>query len=74
MKHTITKLGEGNESANYVLGNYLTELELRYHASGKSSSMIDTQPEPLQLPQVDKDDCRPVDMVLISKLAQLDHG
>ena len=32
MKHTVTKLGEGNESANYVLGNYLTELELGYHA------------------------------------------
>ena len=42
MKHTVTKLGEGNESANSILGNYLTELELRYHATGKSSSMIDT--------------------------------
>ena len=30
MKHTITKLGEGNESANVVLGNYLMELELIY--------------------------------------------
>ena len=74
MKHTVTKLGEGNESTNYVLGNYLTELKLRHHTSGKASSMIDTQPELLQLPQAEKDDCRLVDMVLISKIAQLDHG
>ena len=37
MKHTVTKLGEGNESANSVLGNYLTELKLRYHASEKAN-------------------------------------
>ena len=49
MKHTVTKLGEGNESANSVPGNYLTELELRYHALGKASSMIGTQPDLLQL-------------------------
>ena len=54
MKHTVTKLGEGNEFVDSVLGNYLTELELRYPASGKASPMIDTQPELLQLPQADK--------------------
>ena len=74
MKHTITKLGEGNEPADSILGNYLTELELRHHTSGKASSRIDTQSELLQLPQADKDDCRLVDMVSISKIAQLDHG
>jgi len=42
MKHNITKLEEGNESANSVLGNYLTELELRYHASEKASNMTNT--------------------------------
>ena len=74
MKHTVTKLGEGNESVDSVLGNYLTEIKLKHHTLGKASSRIDTQPELLQLPQADKDDCRLVDMVLISKIAQLDHG
>ena len=74
MKHTVTKLGEGNESHDSVLGNYLTELKLKHHTSGKASSMIDTQPELLQLPQAEKDDCRLVDMVSISKMVHLDHG
>ena len=65
MKHTITRLGEGNESANSILGNYLTELKLKHHTSGKASSRIDTQPKLLQLPQVDEDECRLVDMVSI---------
>ena len=74
MKHTITKLGKGNEFADSVLGNYLTELELRHHTLGKASSRIDAQSKLLQFPQADKDDCRSVDMVLISKIVQLDHG
>ena len=45
MKHTIAKLEEGNESANSVLGNYLTELELRYYASEEASNITDTQPD-----------------------------
>ena len=45
MKHTITKLGEGNESANSILGNYLIDVELRYHASEEASNMIDTHPD-----------------------------
>ena len=48
MKHTITKLEEGNESKNSVLGNYLMELELRYHASEGASNMTNTQPDLLQ--------------------------
>ena len=74
MKHTVTKLGEGNESADSVLGNYLTELKLRHHTSRKASSTIDNQPELLQLPQAEKDDGRLVDMVSISKMVHLDHG
>ena len=74
MKHNVTGLGEGNESADSILGNYLIELKLRYHTSRKASSMIDTQPELLQLPQAERDDCRIVDMCSISKIAQLDHG
>ena len=74
MKHNVTKLGEGNESVDLVLGNYLTELKLKHHTSGKASSRIDSQLELLQLPQANKDDCRLVDMVSISKMVHLDHG
>ena len=74
MKHTITKLGEGNESTNSVLGNYLTEFELRYHASEKASNMIDIKLDLLQLSQADEIDCKSVDMVSVSKIAELDHG
>ena len=74
MKHNITKLEEGNESANFVLGNYLTELELRYHASEKAKNMTDTQPDLLQLLQADEIDGILVDIVLVSKIAELDHG
>ena len=65
MKHTVTKLEKGNESADSILGNYLTELKLRHHTSRKASSMIDTQPELLQLPQDERDDYRIVDMCSI---------
>ena len=74
MKHNVTKLGEGNESADSVLGNYLTEFELRHLTSRKASSMTDTQPELLQLPQAERYYCRIVDMCSVSKTAQLDHG
>ena len=74
MKHNVTGLGEGNESSDSILGNYLTELKLRHPTSRKASSRIDTQPELLQLPQAERDDCRIVDMCSISKIAELDHG
>ena len=74
MKHNVTKLGEGNESAESVLGNYLTELELRHLTSRKDIYITDTQPELLELPQAVRDDCRIVDMCSVSKTAQLDHG
>ena len=74
MKHNITKLEEGNESANSVLGNYLIELELRYHASEKASNMTNTQPDLLQLSQDDEINCKSVDIVSVSKIAELDHG
>ena len=74
MKHNVTGLGEGNESADSVLGNYLTELKLRHPTSIKASSRIDTQPDLLQLPQAERDECRIVGMCSIAKIAQLDHG
>ena len=73
MKHNVTKLGEGNESADSVLGNYLTELKLEHHPS-KASPVMSTQPELLQLPQAERNDCRILDMGAISITAQLDHG
>ena len=74
MKHNVTGLGEGNESAHSVPGNYLTELKLRHPTSRKASYRIDTQLELLQLPQAERDDCKIVDMCSISKIAELDHG
>ena len=74
MKHNVTKLGEGNESAESVLGNYLIELELRHLTSREASHMTNTQFELLQIPQVVKDDYRIVNMCSISKTAQLDHN
>ena len=74
MKHTVTKLGKGNESVDSVLGNYLIELKIRHLTEIKSSSETNYQPELLQLPQAEGDDCRIVDMCSISKIAELDHG
>ena len=74
MKHNVTKLGEGNESAESVLGNYLIELELRHLTSRKASHMTDTQLELLQIPQAMKDDYRIVNMCSVSKTTHLDHG
>ena len=74
MKHNVSKLGEGNESAESVLGNYLIELELRHLTSRKASHMTDTHLELLPIPQAVKDDYRIVNMCSVSKIAQLDHG
>ena len=74
MKYTATKLGEGNESADSILGNYLTELKLDHHTSKGASPMTGTQPELLQVPQAERNDFRILDMGSISITAQLDHG
>ena len=74
MKHNVTKLGEGNESTESILGNHITECKLRQHTSKEASPMMDTQPELLQLPQAERNDCRVLDMSAISITAQLDHG
>ena len=65
MKHNVTGLGEGNESLDSVLGNYLTELKLRYLTPRKASYMIDSHPELLRLPQVERDDYKIIDMCSI---------
>ena len=65
MKHTITKLEEENESANFVLGNYLIELELRHIALEESSNIKDTLPNLLQCSRADGIDCKLVDVVSV---------
>ena len=40
MKHTITKLEEEKELENFVLENYLMELELRHLASEEASNRM----------------------------------
>ena len=74
MKHTITKLEVEKEPANSVLGNYLMELKLRHLASEEASNMTDTQPDLLQCSQADGSDCRLVDIVSVSEIAESDHG
>ena len=69
MKDNVTRLEEGNEYADSVLGNYLIALKLRHLASRKAGSMINTHPELLQFPQGERDDCRIVNMCAISKIA-----
>ena len=74
MKHTITKLEEENESANSVLGNYLMELELRHLVSEEASNITNTHPDLLQCSRADGIDCKLVDAVSVSKIAELDNG
>ena len=74
MKHNVTRLGKENESAESILGNYLTELKLEHRYSKKGQPVMDTQSELLQLPLAERNDCRILDMGAISITAQLDHG
>ena len=74
MKHTITKLEEGTESTNSALGNYLIEFELRHLASKEAINITDTRPDLLQCSRVDGIDCKLVDIVSVSKIAELDNG
>ena len=63
MKHTVTKLGEEDESANSILGNYLIELELRHPASEEADNITDTQLDLLQCSRADEIDCKIADVV-----------
>ena len=74
MKHTIIKLEEGNESTNYVLGNYLIELELGHFASEESSNLSNTHHNLLQGSRDDKIDCKLVDAIFVSRTVELDNG
>ena len=74
MKHTVTKLEDENESVNFVLGNYLIELEMGHFASEEASNIVDTQPDLLQCSWADKIDCKLVDVVFVSRTVELDNG
>ena len=67
MKHTVTKLEEENESVNFVLGNYLIELE-------ETTNTVDSQPDILQCSRADEIDCKLVDVVFVSRMVELDNG
>ena len=56
------------------LGNYLMEIELRHRALEESNNIINTQPNLLQCSRADGIDCKLVDVVSVSKIAELDNG
>ena len=74
MKNNVTELGEGNEPADFVLGNYLIGLNLEHHSLKRANHVRDPHSELLQLPQAERNDCRIIDMGSISITAQLDRG
>ena len=74
MKHNVTQLEGKNKSVNYVLGNYLIELELGHSASEEASNLSDTQLDLLQYSWADKIDCKSVDVVFVSRTVELDNG
>ena len=63
-----------NEPVNFVLGNYLIELELGNYQVEESSSTPDTQPDLLRFSWVDEIDCKMVDVVFYSSTVGLDNG
>ena len=50
------------------------ELELRHRALEESNNIINTQPDLLQYSWADGIDCKLVDVVSVSKIAELDNG
>ena len=74
MKHTVTKLEERNELVNYILGNYLIELELGHFALEEARNLSDTQLDLLQCSRTDNIDCKSVDVVFVSRTVELDNG
>ena len=74
MKHNVTQLEEKNEPMNYVLGNYLIELEPRNYQAEEASSTPDTQPDLLRFSQADEIDCKIVDVFFYSSTVGLDNG
>ena len=78
MKHNVTQLEEKNELVNYMLENYLIELEPRNYQAKEASSTPDTQPDLLQFSRADEIGCNIVDLVLdivfISNFLELDNG
>ena len=74
MKHNVTQLEEKNEPVNYVLGNYLIELEPGNYQAEEAISTSDTQPNLLRFSQADEIDCKVVDFVFVSSIVGLDNG
>ena len=64
MKHNVTQLEEKNEPMNFVLGNYLIELEPRNYQAKEASGTPDTHPDLLRFSRADEFDYKIVDLVL----------
>ena len=58
MKHNVTQLQEKNESVNFVLGNYLIQLEPGNFASEEAINISDTQPDLFRFAWADEMDCK----------------
>ena len=74
MKHNVTQLENKNELVNYVLENYLIELEPGNFASEEVSNISDTQPDLLQCSRADEIDCKIIGVVFVSRTLELDIG
>ena len=69
---------EKNEPVNFVLENYLIELESGNYQVEEASSTPNTQPDLLRFSHADEIDCKIVDLVsnvvFDSILVELDNG
>ena len=59
---------------NFVLGNYLFDLQPGNYHVEKASSTPDTQPGLLRFSWADEIDCKIVDVVFYSSIVGLDNG
>ena len=63
MKYNVTLLEGKNEPVNFVLGNYILELEPGNYQAKEASSIPNIQPDLLQFSRADEIDCNIVDFV-----------
>ena len=63
MKHNVTQLKEKNKPMNFVLGNYLIELEPGNYQAEEASGTPDTHPDLLRFSRDDEIDYKIVDVV-----------
>ena len=64
MKHNVTRFKEKTEPVNYVLGNYIIELEPENYQAEEASDTPDAQPDLLRFSQVGEIDCKTIDLTV----------